>query len=57
MTITLRHLKLMVLSFLVPELVVVWAMQQWLVSRRLAEKYQGGRCFPFNFRRMPRPEL
>ena len=53
MTITLRRSKLMVLAFITPELVAVWAMRQWLVSRRLAEKYQGGCCFPFNFRRFP----
>jgi hypothetical protein len=44
--ITLRRVKLMAMALIAPELVVVWAMRQWLVSRTLAEKYRGMHFFP-----------
>ena len=41
--IALRRAKLMVMALITPELIVLWALRQWLVSRRLADtkKYQG----------------
>ena len=39
--IALRRVKLMVMGLIAPELVVAWAMRQWFVSRRLAEKHRG----------------
>src|ERR1700691_4954496 len=39
--IALRRAKLMVMALIAPELIVLWAMRQWLVSRRLADKYRG----------------
>jgi len=38
--IFLRRVELMVLALIAPEFVVLWAMRQWLVSRRLTEKYR-----------------
>jgi hypothetical protein len=40
-TIALRKAGVMVLAMIAPEL-VVWAMRQWLVSRRIAK---GTSCF------------
>jgi hypothetical protein len=37
----------MLMALIAPELIVLWAMQQWLVSRRLADKYQGQGAFHF----------
>jgi hypothetical protein len=41
-TIALCKAGVMVLAMIMPELVVVWAMWQWLVSRRIAK---GTSCF------------
>jgi hypothetical protein len=35
--IATRKLGIMVLAIIAPELVVVWAMRQWLVARRIAK--------------------
>jgi hypothetical protein len=45
LTIILRRVKLMMMALIAPELLVVWAMRQWLVSSRLARKYKGMRHF------------
>lgn len=37
----LRRVQFMVMALIAPELVVVWAMRQWLVAHRLAQKYKG----------------
>ena len=41
--IALRRAKLMVMAMIAPELIVLWSMRQWLVSRKLAnsDKYRG----------------
>lgn len=36
--VTLRRVKITGMALLTPELVVMWAMRQWFVARRLAEK-------------------
>jgi hypothetical protein len=38
--ISLRRFQVMILALIVPEFVVVWAMQQWLTARGAAEMYQ-----------------
>jgi len=38
--IAIRRAKLMAMALIAPELIVLWAMRQWLVSRRLAAKYR-----------------
>ncbi|KAK7440612.1 hypothetical protein VKT23_016960 [Stygiomarasmius scandens] len=35
----LRRLGITIVALLAPELVVIWALRQWLVSRRLAKEY------------------
>lgn len=37
----LRRLKTFALALIAPELIVLWAIRQWLASRRLARKYAG----------------
>ena len=44
--IAFRGVKLMVIALIAPELVVQWAMRQWLVSPRLAKNY--GSVFLFS---------
>jgi hypothetical protein len=41
-TVALRKARVMVLAMIAPELVVMWAMQQWIVSRRIVK---GMSCF------------
>jgi hypothetical protein len=41
LTIALRRVKVMVLALIAPELVILWAIRQWFVASRLAEKYRG----------------
>ncbi|KAG6865586.1 hypothetical protein C0991_001135 [Blastosporella zonata] len=36
-----RKLKIFVLALIAPELIVLWALRQWLSSRKLARKYKG----------------
>ncbi|TDL14487.1 hypothetical protein BD410DRAFT_845986 [Rickenella mellea] len=35
----LRRFGIFVMTLITPELVIMWAMKQWIVSRRLAKKY------------------
>ncbi|KAG6859225.1 hypothetical protein C0995_010563, partial [Termitomyces sp. Mi166 len=37
----LRRLKIFALALVAPELIVLWALRQWFVSRRLARMYKG----------------
>ena len=39
--VTLLDVLFMLLALLFPELVVLWAMRQWVAARKLAGKYQG----------------
>ena len=39
--ITLRKAGIMILAVIAPEIVVVWAMRQWLVARRIAISASG----------------
>jgi hypothetical protein len=45
--IALRRLQLMVMAVIAPELVIMWAVQQWFVARRLARKYHQSACVCF----------
>ncbi|TDL15014.1 hypothetical protein BD410DRAFT_685404, partial [Rickenella mellea] len=38
--IGLRRFGIVIMALIAPELVIIWAMRQWLVSRRLARKHQ-----------------
>ena len=38
--IALRRLQLVVMALIAPELLVVWAMRQWLAARRIAKEHQ-----------------
>jgi hypothetical protein len=40
-TIALRKAGVMLLAIIAPEIVVMWAMRQWLVAHRIAKKYRG----------------
>jgi len=40
-----RRVGVTVLALLAPELVVIWALRQWLASRRLAKEYAGAVLF------------
>ena len=42
----LRRLKLMVMAVIAPEMVILWALRQWLAARKLAKKYKS--VFIFN---------
>ncbi|TDL29163.1 hypothetical protein BD410DRAFT_7053 [Rickenella mellea] len=37
---TLRRVGIMAMAVISPELVIMWAMRQWLVSRKLRKKYE-----------------
>ncbi|TDL16980.1 hypothetical protein BD410DRAFT_754858 [Rickenella mellea] len=37
--IRLRRCGIMIMALIAPELLILWAMRQWLVSRKLAKKY------------------
>jgi hypothetical protein len=39
--ILLRRIGLFVLALMVPEVIFLWAMRQWLVARNLKKEYQG----------------
>ena len=39
--IALRRTGLVLISLIAPELVVVWALRQWLVAHRLSREYKG----------------
>lgn len=39
--IALRRLRLMVISLVAPEVVIVWAMRQWIAARKLAHQHKG----------------
>jgi len=39
-TIALPKVGIMMLALVAPEIVVVWAMRQWLVARRIGKKYE-----------------
>jgi hypothetical protein len=41
LTINRRRLQLMGITLIAPEFVIMWAMRQWVVSRRLSKVYQG----------------
>ena len=36
----LRRLKLMAMAVIAPEMVILWALRQWLAARKLAKKYK-----------------
>jgi hypothetical protein len=38
--IALRKVRIMMVAVIAPEIVVTWAMRQWLVARRIAKKYE-----------------
>ena len=38
--VNLRRAKIMVVGSLAPELIILWAMRQWLVAHLLAKKYE-----------------
>jgi hypothetical protein len=38
-TLALRRLQFMVMGLIAPELVIVWAIRQWFVARKLAKKH------------------
>ncbi|KDQ49501.1 hypothetical protein JAAARDRAFT_165572 [Jaapia argillacea MUCL 33604] len=38
--ITLRRIRIMVMALITPELVIVWAMRQWVIAGRIAKKYK-----------------
>ena len=40
-TIALRKAGVMLLAIIAPEIVVMWAMRQWLVAHRIAKKCRG----------------
>jgi len=42
-----RRIGITVLALVVPELIVIWALRQWLVSRKLAKEYAGAVVFSF----------
>lgn len=46
--VVLRKLSIMVDALLAPELVLFWAMRQWLGSRIIAKRYQGELRQAFN---------
>jgi len=37
----MRRLELMLWSLIVPEMIIFWALRQWIGSRRLAKTYAG----------------
>ena len=39
-TAGLRRLKLMAIALVAPEMVILWALRQWLAARKLAKKYK-----------------
>lgn len=39
--IALRRLELMIWTVLIPEMIIYWALRQWLGARRIAEFYKG----------------
>jgi len=39
--ITLRRLELMLWTIIAPELIVAWAIRQWIGARELAKEYNG----------------
>ena len=36
----LRRLQLMVIAVIAPEMVIMWALRQWLAAHKLAKKYK-----------------
>jgi len=43
--IALRKAGVMLLALIAPEIVIMWAMRQWLVAHRIAKKYKGVYCY------------
>jgi len=39
--IALSRLRLMMMALVAPEVVIVWAIRQWIVARKLAYRYRG----------------
>jgi len=39
-TTALRRLQLMVMALIAPEIVILWAMRQWMAARSLAKKHK-----------------
>lgn len=39
--VTKRRAGLMIWAILAPELLIFWAMRQWIAARKLADKYHG----------------
>ena len=39
-----RRTQLMLLTFLAPELIIMWAMRQWFVASRLAQEHESVFC-------------
>ena len=39
-----RRAQLMLLTFLAPELIIMWAMRQWFVASRLAQEHESVFC-------------
>jgi hypothetical protein len=37
---TLRRLQLMVMALIAPEMVIIWAMRQWVAARALAKEHK-----------------
>lgn len=45
----LYHARLMMLTLIAPELVIMWAMRQWINARRLGKKYKSTFAFENKF--------
>ena len=39
-TVTFRRVKVVLLALIMPELIVLWAIRQWLVARRIARWFR-----------------
>ena len=39
-SIYLHHAKLVMLALIAPELVIMWAMREWLTARKFAKEHQ-----------------
>ena len=44
--IFLRRLELMFWAVFVPEIIISWALRQWLGARHLEKVYKGGQMYP-----------
>ena len=47
--IALRHLQIMIMAVLAPEVVILWAMRQWDFARKLANEHRRA-CVGLHFK-------